>query len=226
MASAPVLIESNLSRRAITKAVGNHQLDSWKEIAAFFARNTRTVQRWERTEGLPIHRHIHEKCGSVYAFEGELIAWRATRSAQLADHLGTGRPSHDRLRLAVLPFANLSRGSQFRLFGDGLTCELITQLALLDPARLGVIARTTVMSYTQIRFDIKEIGRRLHADYLLEGSVRFGARQMRLSARLINANDQTQVFADTCGRRTTDSVSLQVAFAKRIAVMVSERLLS
>ena len=44
------------------------RLDSWKEIAAFLRRDVRTVQRWEKKEGLPVYRHQHEKLGSVYAF--------------------------------------------------------------------------------------------------------------------------------------------------------------
>src|SRR5215470_16259127 len=217
MASAPVLIERNLSLQVGTAGAGNRRLDSWKEIAAFFARNVRTVQRWERTERLPIRRHVHEKLGSVYAFDAELIAWRDNRSPEPADFVATRRRSGERVRLAVLPFVNLSGDTQFEPFGEGLTCELITQLALLDPARLGVIARTTVMSYRQIRCDIREIARRLKVDFLLEGSVRFGARRMRMSARLIGASDETQVFAETIGRGTADSVSIQVAFAQRIA---------
>src|SRR5437868_2225908 len=51
------------------------RLDSWKEIAAFMNRDVRTVQRWEKSEGLPVHRHLHEKAGSVYAYRAELQAW-------------------------------------------------------------------------------------------------------------------------------------------------------
>ncbi|HET9400409.1 MAG TPA: hypothetical protein VFO34_05620 [Candidatus Acidoferrales bacterium] len=51
------------------------RLDSWKEIASYLKREIRTVQRWEESEGLPIHRHLHRKQGSVYAFKSELDAW-------------------------------------------------------------------------------------------------------------------------------------------------------
>jgi TolB-like protein/Flp pilus assembly protein TadD len=51
------------------------RLDSWKEIAAHFQRDVRTVRRWEATEGLPIHRHQHHARGSVYAFKSDLDAW-------------------------------------------------------------------------------------------------------------------------------------------------------
>ena len=65
------------------------RLDSWKEIAAHLGRDVRTVQRWERGEGLPVHRQQHDKLGSVYAFRDEIDAWRAARSA---------RPEEPRIR--------------------------------------------------------------------------------------------------------------------------------
>lgn len=56
------------------------RLDSWKEVALHLGRDVRTVQRWEKSERLPVHRHIHSKNGSVYAFRSELDAWRDSRS--------------------------------------------------------------------------------------------------------------------------------------------------
>ena len=61
------------------------KLDSWKAIAAYLKRDVTTVQRWERREGMPVHRHLHDKQGSVYAFCSELDAWskgRRTATAQ------------------------------------------------------------------------------------------------------------------------------------------------
>src|SRR6187401_1727936 len=59
------------------------RLDSWKEIAAYLKRSVRTVTRWEREEGLPIHRHLHSKSGSVYAYKAELDEWWTNRGAQI-----------------------------------------------------------------------------------------------------------------------------------------------
>jgi TolB-like protein/Flp pilus assembly protein TadD len=63
--------------------VDEGRLDSWKEIAAHLGRSVRTVQRWERQEGLPVHRLQHEKLGSVYAFASELDAWWEERRVGL-----------------------------------------------------------------------------------------------------------------------------------------------
>ena len=61
-----------------------YRLESWKEIAAYLRRDVTTVQRWEKTEELPIHRHLHLKQGSVYASKGELDKWREVRLAASA----------------------------------------------------------------------------------------------------------------------------------------------
>jgi Tol biopolymer transport system component len=59
------------------------RLDSWKEIAAYLKRSVRTVTRWEQEEGLPVHRHVHTKSGTVYAYKPELDAWWTSRGPRL-----------------------------------------------------------------------------------------------------------------------------------------------
>jgi TolB-like protein/tetratricopeptide (TPR) repeat protein len=59
------------------------QLDSWKEIAVYLSRDVTTVQRWEKREGMPVHRHLHDRMGSVYAFSSELDAWVQSRRLRL-----------------------------------------------------------------------------------------------------------------------------------------------
>jgi tetratricopeptide (TPR) repeat protein len=63
------------------------RLESWKEIAAYLKRDESTVQRWEKREGMPVHRHIHHQRGSVFAYVAELDAWRDSRAAD-GDHGG------------------------------------------------------------------------------------------------------------------------------------------
>src|SRR5215831_9834646 len=73
------------------------RLDSWKEIAAYLGREVRTVQAWEKNEGLPVHRHQHARQGSVYAFRAELDAWRDARKS------AADPPAHQRLLPRLLP---------------------------------------------------------------------------------------------------------------------------
>jgi Tol biopolymer transport system component len=56
------------------------RLDSWKEIAAYLKRDVTTVQRWEKREGMPVHRHLHDRMGSVYASRADLDAWMRGRN--------------------------------------------------------------------------------------------------------------------------------------------------
>src|SRR5882724_5428153 len=61
------------------------RLDSWKEIAAYLKRDVTTVQRWEKREGMPVHRHLHDKRGSVYALPSELDDWQQSRRLTLPE---------------------------------------------------------------------------------------------------------------------------------------------
>src|SRR5687767_4069155 len=71
------------------------RLGSWKAIAAYLRRDVTTVQRWERLEGMPVHRHVHAKRGSVYAFRSELDAWQQNRRAQAAEPEARPKPRAD-----------------------------------------------------------------------------------------------------------------------------------
>jgi WD40-like Beta Propeller Repeat len=68
------------------------RLDSWKEIAAYLKRDVTTVQRWEKREGMPVHRHVHDKLGSIYAFRSELDDWARRRHAEAERGLGGQAP--------------------------------------------------------------------------------------------------------------------------------------
>lgn len=83
----------------------SRRLESWKEISTHLKRTVRTVQRWERSEGLPVHRHVHQDQSSVYAFVEELDTWLQARSVSLREGTrGEGHGSDVRLivRDAVL----------------------------------------------------------------------------------------------------------------------------
>jgi TolB-like protein len=65
--------------KSLSEIPSESRLDSWKEIALYLHRDVTTVQRWEKQEGMPVHRHLHHKRGSVYALSSELDAWRQSR---------------------------------------------------------------------------------------------------------------------------------------------------
>ena len=122
-----------------------------------------------------------------------------------------------RLMLAVLPFENLTGDSSQEYFSDGLTEEMISRLGNFDPGRLGVIARTSVMNYKRAAASLDRIGRELHVDYVLEGSVRRDAQKVRISAQLIRMSDRTHLWARQYDRDLSNLLAVQEEIAQAVA---------
>src|SRR5581483_5746025 len=102
-------------------------------------------------------------------------------------------------------------------FTDGLTEEMISQLGQLCRGRVGVIARSSSMMFKQTRARAREIGETLHAEYLLEGSVRQDGDRVRISARLVETAGETHLWVETYERHLSDYLSVQTDVAARIA---------
>jgi TolB-like protein len=201
--------------------IGNpiDRLDSWKEIASYLRRDVRTVQRWEKKEGLPVYRHLHDKLGSIYAYRNELTEWFTTRQqsgATLASGNRDEAPA-DKIKLAVLPFGNLSGAKGDDYFSDGLTEEMITQITRLRASELAVIARTTAEHYDSSSKSLDQMKKDLGVGYVLEGKVRRGGNRVRITAQLIQLKDQTQLWAETYERDLSDVLSVQADIAEAIA---------
>lgn len=211
------------------------RLQSWKEIASYVKRGVRTVRRWERQEGLPVHRHRHAKQATIYAFPREIDRWLEARSSAAASHAspiiqasqppegivpGTVRP----IMIAVLPLRNLSGDPEQDRFADGLTEEIILDIGNCCPKQLRVIALTSVMQYKQSPKSVGEIGRELGVDYVLEGGIRRYGRRVRLTARLITPRDQAHIWADTYEIQLPPVFSLQQTLARQLADSLSAEL--
>ena len=121
-----------------------------------------------------------------------------------------------KVMLAVLPFANISGDAGNEYFADGFTEEMITQLGQVQPARLGVIARTSAMRYKSTQLSAQQISRELGVNYLLEGSVRQAGDRVRITAQLIQASDQTHLWAESYDAPLNDVLHLQQEIATRI----------
>ena len=122
-----------------------------------------------------------------------------------------------RVMLAVLPFQNLTGDPSQEYFSDGLTEEMITQLGNLDPQRLGVIARTSVMHYKTTQAPLDQVGRELGVQYVIEGSVRRDAGNVRVTAQLIQTKDQTHIWSRQYDRELKALLTLQGEIAREIA---------
>lgn len=121
----------------------------------------------------------------------------------------------DKRRIAVLPFANISPDPADEYFADGMTEELISSLSTVEG--LTVIARTSVMRYKGTTKGIDEIGRDLNVGTVLEGSVRKAGKRLRITAQLIDVQNQGHLWAESYEREMRDIFAVQVEIARQVA---------
>jgi TolB-like protein/DNA-binding winged helix-turn-helix (wHTH) protein/Tfp pilus assembly protein PilF len=174
-------------------------------------------------EALPKAQKHWRKAAVVGAFAVLLVvvcfaSWR---------HLGgVTPPRSQKIVLAVLPFENLTGDPNKQYLADGLTEETISQLGRLNPERLGVIARTSVMGYKHKDVRLDQIGRDLSAQYVLENSLQESGNHIRLTAQLIQVKDQTQLWSHDYDYPVKDFLNVEDDVAKAVAQEMRVRLTS
>ena len=124
--------------------------------------------------------------------------------------------------IAVLPFQNLSPDPENAYFADGITEDILTQLAKVGD--LKVIARTSVMQYKGSRKPMREIARELGVATLLEGSVRRAGNRVRIVGQLIDARTEQHLWAETYDRDLADIFAIQSEVAQQIAAALKATL--
>jgi TolB-like protein/Tfp pilus assembly protein PilF len=134
------------------------------------------------------------------------------RAASQAEDSGV-----DRAMLVVLPFENLTAGERYDYFSEGLTEEMITELARLSPEHLGVIARTSAMQFKSTTKNIAQIGSELGVSHVLEGSVRRVGERVRITAQLIRVSDESHLWAQSYERGLHDVLEVQAEVARAVA---------
>ena len=137
----------------------------------------------------------------------------------LSRHASTSRPLRS---IAVLPLDNFSADLSQDYFVDGMTDELITDLAKVSSLR--VISRTSVMRFKGTKKDLTEIARELKVDGIVEGSVTRSGGRIRITAQLINAATDQHIWAETYDRDLGDVLKLQSEVAQAIAQQVRAQL--
>ena len=131
-----------------------------------------------------------------------------------------GAHSPERVKLAVLPFVNLSGDAGQEYLADGLTEEMILQLSRLSPQRLGVIARQSSMQYKNSPKSVVEIGDELRVDYILESSVRREGNRVRIATQLVAVKDQTHLWSEYHDRDLHGLIALQEEVTRAIATKI------
>src|ERR1700746_275013 len=146
------------------------------------------------------------------------ISWRYFRAAE---------PTRSKkLRLAVLPFENLTGDPNKEYLADGLTEETISQLGRLNPEQLGVIARTSVMGYKHKDERLDQIGRDLSVEYVLENSLRQSGDRLRITSQLLQVKDQTHLWSQDYDYPLKDVLNVEDEVAKSVAQQIQLRLTS
>lgn len=125
--------------------------------------------------------------------------------------------------IAVLPFQNLSPDNAGTFFADSIQDQILTNLAKVSDLR--VISHTSVQSYRkQVDRNVREIGRQLGVAYLLEGTVQRAPNRVRVNAKLIDAQNDTQIWAESYERDVTDLFVLQSDLAQAIVTQLQAKL--
>ena len=173
-------------------------------------REPRAVRPWRKTA-------VMGGCAVILVVVG-YMSWRHFRDAT--------PPSSLKIRLAVLPFQNLTGDPNKEYLADGLTEETISQLGRLNPEQLGVIARTSVMGYKHKDVRVDQIGRDLSVQYVLETSLRESGDHLRLTAQLIQVKDQTHLWSKDYDYAAKDTLNVEDEVAKAVAREIRVRLTS
>ena len=188
-------------------------LQSWKDVSGYLNSDIRTVQRWERTRGLPIRRMPGGTKPRIYAIKSELDSWRRSGGVHIVSEQPAGDPAPSP-SVAVLPFLNLSSDREGQYFADGLADEIITSLSRLPGLR--VIARTSSFAYRDKEQDVREIGRRLNVRAVLEGSVRRSGSRIRVTAQLVDTAEGYHLWSERFERQLMDVFAVQDQIAGAI----------
>ncbi|ARQ14462.1 adenylate cyclase protein (plasmid) [Rhizobium etli] len=125
--------------------------------------------------------------------------------------------------IAVLPFENMSGDPEQVYFSDGITADIITELARF--AELMVIARTSSFALRGRATDLREVGRLLGAGYIVEGSVRRAGNRVRITVQLVETVGGTHLWADRYDRSIEDIFATQEEIAQSIVAMVAQRVI-
>ncbi len=120
--------------------------------------------------------------------------------------------------IAVLPFKNISAASENEYFSDGITEEIINALAQIE--QLKVISRTSSFYFKNKEIPLKQIADQLHAEIILEGSVRMAAGQVRIKAQLIHAVDDSHFWSESWDRKLENIFEVQ----DEISLLIADKL--
>lgn len=151
-----------------------------------------------------------------------LLAYQLLRPQSAATAAAPINPEVPLKSIAVLPFESLSEDKANAYFAEGIQDEILTRLSKI--ADLKVISRTSTQRYKSAPDDLKEIAKQLGAANILEGSVQKANDQIRISVQLINALNDSHLWAETYDRKLSDIFQVETDLAQKIAASLEAKL--
>jgi len=181
-----------------------------------FGANVRKIEVLEQAQPAAVPATARSKRSLALGGAALLVAIAVSYLSFGRPNPGTSRaPAAPIASLAVLPIENLSHDPEQEYFADGVTDELITQLAKISALR--VISRTSVMPFKGTRKGLAEIARALNVDAVVEGTVVRSAERVRVTAQVVQVNPEKSLWAERFDRPLGDIVVLQGELAREIA---------
>src|SRR5258707_3581022 len=198
------------------------RLDSWKEIASYLRREVRTVQLWEKKEGLPVHRHFHKRLGSVFALRSEIESWKRQASRKGGDQ-GTesaapsrsSKGSEDRITIYVLPLKNIAVNGERRRLCDAIVAETVAALEQLNPRQLSNVSPKSPTRQKQREFPAR-IWDDETVNYLLQWSIQDDGNGLRVNVVLLSADTGVEAWSHSYRCRPSDFGEMPTYIADQI----------
>jgi len=156
---------------------------------------------------------------ALIVLAGGVLLWQRARKPDIRR---PPAPASDRRSIAVLPFQNFSPEPENAYFADGITEDILAQLAKIR--NLKVISRTSVMRYKGTQKPIREIAAELGVATVLEGSVRRAGNRVRIVGQLVDASTDEHLWSETYDRQLEDVFAIQSDVAQRIAASLQATL--
>ena len=179
-----------------------------------------------------IYEEVRDKLPYTFEDRGEQQVKNIARPIRTYSHVG-GRQQlpgqaavplqsvSDRPSVAVLPFKNISENSEQSYFSDGLTEDVITEMSRFR--ELMVISQHSSFSFRGQSLDVREIGRLLSSEYMVEGSVRRAGDRLRITAQLLHCASGANLWGERYDRAVNDVFAIQEEIAQSIVATVVQR---
>ena len=211
--------ETSNSPRSAGLWAGTDRLDSWKEIASYLRREVRTVQLWEKREGLPVHRHFHKSLGSVFALRSEIDIWKSQVSREGGDQrteaAAPSESARNRITIYVLPLKNVTVNSERRRLCDAIVNKTIAALEQTNPGKLGIVSPKFPLSPEQSDFPAS-ISNNEKIDYVLQWSIQDDGAGLRVNVALLFAGTDGVAWSHSYRCRPKDFVDLPTYVADQV----------